>query len=89
MSSARPALAGALKPTSRARLLRWLRVILLVLLLGPALLLLVYRVTTVPVTPLMLVRMAQGYGLEKQWVPLSRISGHLPRAVRSRAGFLK
>ena len=70
-----------LKPPARSRRLRWLRLTLLVLLLGPAALLLVYRVAPVPMTPLMLVRMAQGYGLEKQWVPLSRISGHLPRAV--------
>lgn len=63
------------------RLRAWLRRFLLALLLGPPLVLLVYRVVPVPVTPLMLVRIAQGHGLERTWVPLSRISTHLPRAV--------
>lgn len=32
-------------------------------------------------TPLMLIRLAEGYGIDKDWRPLSRISPHLVRAV--------
>ena len=70
-----------MKSAPRAGLWRWVRRVLLAILLGPPALLLIYRVAPVPATPLMLVRMVQGYGIDKQWVPLSRISAHLPRAV--------
>ncbi|WP_448204497.1 monofunctional biosynthetic peptidoglycan transglycosylase [Azospirillum sp. sgz302134] len=40
-----------------------------------------YRVVPVPFTPLMLIRAAEGSGLEKDWLPLSGISPHLARAV--------
>jgi monofunctional biosynthetic peptidoglycan transglycosylase len=53
----------------------------LVLLLGPALLILVLRFVPPLVTPLMLVRLAEGYGLERRWVPLDEISPHLRDAV--------
>jgi monofunctional biosynthetic peptidoglycan transglycosylase len=52
-----------------------------VLLLGPALVILVYWVVPPPVTPLMLIRAAEGHGITKSWVPLSRISPNLQRAV--------
>jgi len=60
---------------------RWLRRTLLVLLLAPPLLILVFRFVPVPATPLMLIRAAQGYGWEKQWVPYDRIDPALARSV--------
>lgn len=68
-------------PATRAATWRWLRRVLLLVLVGPLLLLALYRVVPPPGTPLMLVRLAQGHGLEREWVPLGRISPHLARAV--------
>jgi monofunctional biosynthetic peptidoglycan transglycosylase len=42
---------------------------------------LVYRVVPVPVSALMLIRAVQGYGLDRDWVPVEAISPHLVRAV--------
>ncbi len=53
----------------------------LVLVVLPAFGILVYRVIPVPVTPLMLIRLVQGEGLSKDWVPLQSISPNLMRAV--------
>ncbi len=47
----------------------------------PLSLLLIYLAVPPPVTPLMVIRLLEGEGLERQWVPLSDISPHLPRAV--------
>jgi monofunctional biosynthetic peptidoglycan transglycosylase len=55
--------------------------LLLVLLLLPPALLLAYRVLPPPITPLMLLRLAEGEGLRKDWQPLSRIAAALPEAV--------
>ncbi len=64
------------------RLLRALVLALVVLLLlAPAATLLAWRLLPPPVTPLMLIRLAEGEGLAKDWQPLSRISPHLARAV--------
>ena len=60
---------------------RWLGRAALAFLLGPPLVLLAYRFVPPLGTPLMLKRLAQGHGLEREWVPLSRISPHLARAV--------
>lgn len=40
-----------------------------------------YRFVPPPITPLMVLRLLQGEGLDKQWVPLSAISPELARAV--------
>jgi monofunctional biosynthetic peptidoglycan transglycosylase len=40
-----------------------------------------YREVRPPLTPLMLLRLAEGYGIHKTWVPLDRISPQLIRAV--------
>lgn len=40
-----------------------------------------YRFMAPPVTPLMLIRMAEGEGMERHWVPLRSISPELMRAV--------
>jgi monofunctional biosynthetic peptidoglycan transglycosylase len=60
---------------------RWLKRLGLAFLLGPPLLLLFFRFVPVPVTPLMLLRAAQGYGLSKDWVPYERIDPALARSV--------
>jgi monofunctional biosynthetic peptidoglycan transglycosylase len=52
-----------------------------VLLLGPLLSILVFRFAPVPITPLMLVRLVQGYGLDHDWVSSSRIAPALAHAV--------
>jgi monofunctional biosynthetic peptidoglycan transglycosylase len=53
----------------------------LFLFFAPAFAILVYAVVPPPATPLMLIRFAEGHGLSKDWMPLSRISPHLQRAV--------
>ena len=55
--------------------------VLLVVLLAPPALLLVYRFLPVPVTPLMLIRLVQGEGLHKDWVPLTEIAPALAESV--------
>jgi monofunctional biosynthetic peptidoglycan transglycosylase len=64
---------------------RWLRraalVLLLVFVAAPLALILLYRFVPPPVTPLMLIRLAQGQGLERDWVPWEEISPHLREAV--------
>jgi len=53
----------------------------LVALLAPPVLLLAYRFLPPPITPLMLIRLGEGEGLDKQWQPLARIAPALPEAV--------
>ncbi len=69
------------RATGRSRGWRWLRRLLVVVLLGPALLILLFRFVPPVVTPLMLIRLAQGHGLERRWEPLGDISVHLRDAV--------
>ncbi len=54
---------------------------LVIVLISPVVLLVIYREMDPPVTPLMLIRMVEGEGLRKTWVPLRAISPHVPRAV--------
>ncbi len=58
-----------------------LRTVLSILLLGPPALILIFRFVPVPMTSLMLIRLAQGYTLHHEWVPYRRIAPSLPRAV--------
>lgn len=63
---------------------RWRRAAIIALVVvvgGPLALTALFRVVPPPVTPLMLIRLAQGHGLDKQWRPLSAISPNLQRAV--------
>jgi monofunctional biosynthetic peptidoglycan transglycosylase len=60
---------------------RWLQRLGLALLLGPPLLILIFRFVPVPVTPLMLLRAAQGHGLSRDWVAYERIDPALAHAV--------
>ncbi len=57
----------------------WSLVILLVAL--PLALTLLYSVVPPPGTPLMVIRLFEGEGLAKRWVPLEEISPMVPRAV--------
>lgn len=67
--------------TLLARYRRPLLRLLAVLLLAPPLLILLLRVVSPPATPLMLLRLAQGYGLERQWVPYTAMAPSLAEAV--------
>ncbi len=69
---------------------------MLTLLFGPFVLILLFRFAPPPVTPLMLLRLAEGYSLHYEWVPYDRIDPHLVEAViasednlfcRERTGF--
>jgi monofunctional glycosyltransferase len=63
------------------RLGRRLLLGLVVLLLLPVPIILIYRFVPPPVTPLMLIRAAEGEPIRHVWEPLSRIAPDLPRAV--------
>lgn len=54
---------------------------LLALIFVPVVVILFFGVADPRVTPLMLTRAIEGYGIEKTWVPLSRVSRNLQRAV--------
>ena len=51
------------------------------LILVPLALIVVYRFVPVPITPLMVIRMIQGYPLRHQWVAYEQISPALPHAL--------
>ena len=63
----------------------WLRravvALLLVFVVAPLVLTLLYRFVPPPVTPLMLIRLVEGQGLERDWVAWEEISPHLRQAV--------
>jgi monofunctional biosynthetic peptidoglycan transglycosylase len=67
--------------TGGGRVRRVLLIGLLIVLLVPPALLLVYRFLPVPITPLMVLRLAQGEGLRKDWVSLDEVAPALPQAV--------
>jgi monofunctional biosynthetic peptidoglycan transglycosylase len=52
-----------------------------VLLLGPLVLILLFRFVPVPITPLMVIRMIEGYPLHHQWVSYREMSPALPRVL--------
>ena len=64
---------------------RWLRralvALLLVFVVAPLALILIYRFVPPPVTPLMLIRLVEGQGLRRDWMPWEEISPHLREAV--------
>jgi monofunctional glycosyltransferase len=57
------------------------RRVALALLVGPFILIVIFRFVPVPLTPLMVLRLAQGYGLHHDWVPYERIAPVLIHAV--------
>ncbi|HEX7761858.1 MAG TPA: monofunctional biosynthetic peptidoglycan transglycosylase [Caulobacteraceae bacterium] len=75
-----PASAG--RGGSALRFLRRLVVgLLMALIAGPPVMVAVYRFVPPPLTILMIERLAQGQGLDHRWVPISRISPAMTRAV--------
>lgn len=60
---------------------KWLVIAALALLTAPTVLVALYAVVDPPLTPLMVIRLLAGEGLDKRWMPLERISPHLPEAV--------
>lgn len=54
---------------------------LLAVLLLPVGLIAVYRYLSPPITPLMVIRLFEGEGINKDWVPLNRMSPDVGRAV--------
>lgn len=65
----------------RSRLGRLLKIFVLLLLLGPPALILVFRVLPPPVTPLMLIRLVEGHGLQRDWVARESIAPALAASV--------
>lgn len=65
----------------KSHLARWIAVLLGVLLLAPAALIALYGVVAPPVTPLMLIRAAEGETTRQEWVRLEQIAPALGRAV--------
>jgi monofunctional biosynthetic peptidoglycan transglycosylase len=66
---------------NRARARRVASRIALGLLVGPLTPILLFRFLPVPLTPLMVVRLLQGYGLHHEWVAYDRIAPALAHAV--------
>ena len=54
---------------------------LMVFVIGPIIVVAIYRFVPPPVTFLMVQRLVEGHGLEREWVPMRRISPNLVRAV--------
>ncbi|MFC7734965.1 monofunctional biosynthetic peptidoglycan transglycosylase [Roseomonas sp. GCM10028921] len=59
----------------------WLIRLALLLLLAPPTLILLFRFTPVPATPLMVIRSVQGEGWQRDWVPLGAIAPALAESV--------
>lgn len=68
-------------PQRRPSLGRRLGIILLALLLLPVPLILLYRLVPPPVTPLMLIRAAEGEPIRQHWISYAQIAPALARAV--------
>jgi monofunctional biosynthetic peptidoglycan transglycosylase len=70
------------KRRTLASRLRWIVVCTLgAVLIAPVALALLFREVPPPVTPLMVIRMFEGEGIKKDWMPLSEISPHVVNAV--------
>ncbi len=61
--------------------MRWLAIVALLVLLLPPAIILIYRFVPPPATPLMVIRLFEGYGIDKDWTRLSHISPNLQRAA--------
>jgi monofunctional biosynthetic peptidoglycan transglycosylase len=69
------------KKSLRSRIVGFFIGCLLVIMLLPVGLAAAYRYVPPPLTPLMVIRLFEGEGINKDWVPLDRISPHVSRAV--------
>jgi monofunctional glycosyltransferase len=77
----RTRVAGIVRSARNHRAGRTVFRIALALLIGPVVLIMIFRFAPVPLTPLMVVRLAQGYGLHHDWVPYERIAPVLIHAA--------
>lgn len=68
-------------PSLPVRLAKTLGWILFVLVLTPVVLTFAFKIVPPPVTPLMLIRLVQGYPLHKSWVPLNQMPAILPKVA--------
>lgn len=66
---------------AKARLRATVWKVVIVLVAVPALVIAAYRFLPPPITPLMVIRTAEGEEWDYRWVPLTRMSPHLIRAV--------
>ncbi|MDX1527236.1 MAG: monofunctional biosynthetic peptidoglycan transglycosylase [Gammaproteobacteria bacterium] len=69
------------KRSLKKRIAGFVVLCLIILLSIPLLLTAAYRFVPPPITPLMVIRLFEGEGIDKKWVPLDRISPHAIRAV--------
>jgi monofunctional biosynthetic peptidoglycan transglycosylase len=69
------------KKSLRSRIAGFFVGCLLAALLLPIGLAAAYRYVSPPITPLMVIRLFEGEGVNKNWVPLDRVSPHVRRAV--------
>ena len=72
---------GGKSRRGRARWRSILGWVLFVFLVGPGLVILVYRFLPPPITPLMLIRAMEGEEIDYRWTALENMSPHLARAV--------
>ncbi len=76
---------GKRRGKKRGGLWRKVRIAAIVLLVlavvVPPTMVFVYRSASPPITLLMLVRLLDGHGIKKEWVPLDHVSYHVPAAV--------
>jgi len=63
------------------RMLRVAVMLLILIIAAPPAMVLLYRDVSPPGTLLMMERLFEGEGIKKEWVPLDRISRHVPAAV--------
>jgi monofunctional glycosyltransferase len=81
ISGVRPRLAASGRRQPRHPLRSRLVRLLLILLMTPSAIIIAYSHINPPVTPLMLIRLAEGEAINKHWVPLEQISPHIIRAA--------
>lgn len=70
-----------LRGTLKRRLRKVVIIVALVVLAGPPLGVVFFRVVPPPITPLMVIRLFEGEGLDKDWTGLEDISPHLRAAI--------
>lgn len=68
-------------PRRSGRLRLSLRLALLIILAGPPGVIIAFRFLPPPMTPLMLIRLVEGYSLHRQWVSYDKISPALAHSV--------
>jgi monofunctional glycosyltransferase len=78
---ARPLPVPVLRRVRQGRLARWVLRVVILLLLAPPALIVALRFVPPPITSLMVLRLVEGFGLHKQWVPYRRIAPVIAASV--------